>query len=215
MIIAGNSFNYPSVHGKSLAANGISFVSCGSDAVMDGYVDLCTYKVVDMILGVEKQGGNGSFLGGYDKPYKTFPKRLQSEIKKYCNAGGSLFITGAFIASDMAKNADDRAFIRNVLRFDYGGSVADMGENAVTGSGMEVTFRRTVNKERYAVSRPDILAPVDDAFVSFVFSGNRESAGVAYAGDYRVISTSFPFETICEEELRDKLMGSVMRFLMK
>ena len=215
MLIAGNTFNYPSVHGKALAANGISFVSCSSDAVIDGYVDLGSYKVVDMILGVEKQGGIGSYLGGYNRPYKTFPKKLQAKLREYCAAGGSLFVSGAFIASDMAKNASDRAFIRDVLRFDYGGAVSDLSENCIIGSGLELEFCRTVNEECYAVSRPDILVPLDDAFVSFVFRGNRESAGVAYAGDYRVISASFPFETIKEEALREKLMGAVMRFLLK
>lgn len=215
MIIAGNSFNYPAVHGKSLAANGVSFVSCSSDAVMDGLVSLGSFKAVDLILGVEKQGGNGSYLGGYDKPYKTFPKRLQSKIKEYCAAGGSLFISGAFIASDMAKNTEDRRFIRDVLRFDYGGSVSELNENCISGSGLEFSIARTVNERCYAVSRPDILVPLDDAFVSFVFNGNRESAGVAYAGNYRIISTSFPFETVSEEEQRDKLMGAIMRFLMK
>ena len=215
MLVAGNMFNYPSVHGKALASNGISFISCSSDAVMDGQVNLCNYKVVDMILGVEKQGGGGSYLGGYNKPYKTFPLKLQSRIREYCNAGGSLYVSGAFMASDMSKNAKDRAFIRDVLRFDYGGSVADINEDMITGSGLEFGFRRTVNEECYAVSRPDILVPLDDAFVSFVFSGNRESAGVAYAGKYRVISSSFPFETVREESLRNKLMGAIMRFLLK
>ena len=54
-----------------------------------------------------------------------------------------------------------------------------------------------------------------NSFPSFVFDGSKESAGVAYAGDYRVISTSFPFEAIVDEHQRALLMGSVMRFLLK
>jgi hypothetical protein len=215
MLIAGNTYNYPSVHGKALASNGISFVSCSSDAVMSGDVDLSAYRVVDLILGVEKQGGNGSFLNGYDRPYKCFPEELQAKIGAYCAAGGNLFVSGAFIASDMVKNPKDRAFIRDVLRFDYGGTVRDVNESRISGSGLEMAFRRQVNEECYAVARPDILVPLDDAFVSFVFSGNRESAGVAYAGNYKVISTSFPFETVEDDAVRNKLMGAVMRFLMR
>lgn len=215
MLIAGNTFNYPSVHGKALASNGISFVSCSSDAVMSGDVDLAGYKVVDLIVGAEKQGASGSFLNGYNRPYKSFPEQLQSRIKDYCAAGGNLFVSGAFIASDMVKNTKDRAFIRDVLRFDYGGTVSDINENNISGSGLEIVFRRQVNEVCYAVARPDILVPLDDAFVSFVFSGNRESAGVAYAGNYKVISTSFPFETVEDETVRNKLMGAVMRFLMR
>ena len=110
----------------------------------------------------------------------------------------------------------DRRFIRDLLHFDYGGTVTNLAESAVTGSGLRLTIPRKVNEECYAVSRPDILVPLDKAFVSFVFDGCKESAGVAYAGNgYRVLSTSFPFEAVQNSALRAKLMGAVMRFLMK
>lgn len=213
MLIAGNTFDYPFVHGEALAANGFTFVSCGSEAVMNGDVELSSYDVVDLILGVEKQGGRGSYLG-YNRPYKTFPVELQNKLRGYCNNGGRLFVSGAFIASDMSKNVSDRTFIREVLRLDYGGTVADATEDIVFGSGLRIPVWRKVNEQSYAVSRPDILVPIDDAFVSFVFDGNRESAGVAYSGNYRTLSVSFPFEAIADREKRIKLMGAVMRFLL-
>ena len=213
MLIAGNTFDYPFVHGEALAANGFTFVSCGSEAVMNGDVELSAYDAVDLILGVEKQGGKGSYLG-YSHPYKTFPIELQEKLREYAGRGGRIFVSGAFIASDMAKNVADRAFIRDVLRLDYGGSVADVSENLISGSGLEFSFWRKVNERSYAVPRPDILVPIDDAFVSFVYSGNRESAGVAYAGQHRALSVSFPFESIVDREKRIKLMGAVMRFLL-
>ena len=214
MLIAGNSFNYPFVHGRALAANGISFISCSSEALMEGGVDISKYRVVDLILGVEKQGGKGSGLG-YDMPYKAFPERLQNVLAHYLAGGGNLFVSGAYIASDMAKNNDDRAFIRSLLKFDYGGTMADVSECVVFGSNLSLPFGRTVNEECYAVSRPDVLVPMEDAFVAFVFDKSKKSAGVAYMGRYKVLSTSFPFESVTDEALRTRLMGSVMRFLMK
>ena len=215
LLVAGNTFNYPRIHGEALAANGISFLSCGSEAVMDGVVDLSEYKVVDLVLGVEKQGGDGSLLH-YNAPYKTFPVALQEKLTAYCHGGGNLFVSGAFIASDMQGCDADRRFIRDLLHFDYGGTVTNLAESAVTGSGLRLTIPRKVNEECYAVSRPDILVPLDKAFVSFVFDGCKESAGVAYVGNgYRVLSTSFPFEAVQNSALRTKLMGAVMRFLMK
>lgn len=215
LLVAGNTFDYPYTHGLALAANDISFVSCGSEAVMSGMVHLDEYKVVDLILGVEKQGGQGSYLG-YNRPYKTFPKELQDKLRAFCNAGGNLFVSGAFLASDMTKTNADRAFVRDVLRCDYGGSLDDLSETGITGNASRVfRIQRTVNSECYAVSRPDILVPLDEAFVSFVFEGCRESVGVAYAGDYRVLSTSFPFEAVQGEEARSELMGGIMRFLLK
>ena len=213
-LVAGNTFDYPSVHGKALAANGISFVSCGSDAVMEGDVDLSDYDVVDVILGVEKQGGHGVGLG-YSGRYKTFPSKLQSRVRDYCKGGGRLFVSGAYIASDMYSNEYDRRFLREVLRLDYGGSVYDASENMLYGSGLEFPVHRRANEECYAVPSSDILVPIDDAFVSFIYKGNKKSAGVAYSGTYRVLSTAFPFESVADERKREKLMGAIMRFLLE
>ena len=215
MLYAGNSFDYPYKHGKALAANDVSFLSCGSEAVMSGVVEMNDFKVVDLILGAEKQGGKGSYLG-YNRPYKTFPAELQEKVRDYCDAGGSLFVSGAYLASDMVKTAADRLFIREVLRCDFGGSVTDISETGISGTGGSI-FRipRVVNEGCYAVVSPDILVPIDNAFVSFIFDGNRASAGVAYAGKYRVLSTSFPFEAVVGERARTELMGAVMRFLLK
>ena len=106
--------------------------------------------------------------------------------------------------------------MRDVLRCDYGGSIERLSGTGVVGnSGKVFRIPRTVNEECYAVSRPDILVPLDDAFVTFVFEDCRESAGVAYAGDYRVLSTSFPFESVRGVEARNELMGAVMRFLLR
>ena len=214
LLIAGNTFDYPYLHGRAMAANGVSFVSCSSEALIENSVLLDGYDVVDYIAGVEKQGEDGSLLG-YNRPYKTFPLEVQNRLANYLSKGGRLFVSGAHIASDMSKNDDDKNFIRSLLKFEYGGSVADVSENVVFGSNLTLPIYRTVNEECYAVVRPDVLVPAKDAFVAFVYNGNKKSAGVAYAGKYRVLSTSFPFEAVGSEQLRFYLMGAVLRFLLK
>ena len=213
-LVAGNTFDYPAVHGKALAANGITFVSCGSDAVMSGDVNMADYDAVDIILGVEKRGGKAFGLGYYGE-YKTFPLKLQEKLREYCANGGRLFVSGAHLASDMYINDADKAFIRDVLRLDYGGTVFDKSENVVYGAGLDLPVIRGANESCYALSSPDVLVPIDDAFVTFIYKGNRKSAGVGYSGDYRVLSTAFPFETISDEQKRTELMGAVMRFLLE
>lgn len=214
LLMAGNTFDYAYMHGKALTTNGYSYVSCSSEAVIEGEAALAGYDAVDIILGVEKQGGDGSKLC-YNRPYKTFPEALQQRIEEYCLSGGRLFVSGAYIASDMYKNDKDREFIRNLLKFDYGGSVFNVSENRILGSNADVRIWREVNEYNYAVSSPDILVPVDGAFTPFVFAGNKESAAVAYASDeYRVLSTSFPFESIVDEWQRNRVMSAVMRFLL-
>ena len=212
MLAAGNTFDYPYTHGKALVANGYSFVSCGTESVMRGMVDMTKFRLVDLILGVEKQGGDGSYLG-YKHPYKTFPAELQEKIRKYCKSGGCIFVSGAHIASDMKDNKDDHKFIKEVLHYDFNGVADELSGNLVTGSGAKMRFSRALNEKCYAVPCPDELLPVGDAFVSFVFEDDRKSAGIAYKGKYKVIATSIPFEAVTSESQREKLMGAVMRFL--
>ena len=215
LLIAGNTFNYPFVHGRALADNGYSFVSCGSEAVIDGVVNMSDYAVVDLILGAEKQGGKGSLLH-YNKPYKTFSAGLQKKLTAYCRGGGKLFVSGAFIASDMQDSAADKRFIREWLHFDYGGTVENVNDDVVIGHDLSFSIARKVNEACYAVSRPDVLKPVGGAFVSFAFDGSKAGTGVAYSGkNYKVLSTSFPFETVQSPLQRAKLMDAIMKFLMK
>ena len=56
MEIAGNTFDYPFIHGKAIQAAGkYSFVSCSDEAVENGIVTLEDYPIVDYILGLEKE----------------------------------------------------------------------------------------------------------------------------------------------------------------
>ena len=211
--IAGNTFDYPRLHGKALLANGYSYVSCSSEAVMCGTVALSAYDAADIIIGAEKQGGKGCGLG-YNRPYKSFPQELQRKITEYCEAGGRIFVSGAYMASDMAGDASDRAFVNNVLKFDFGGCMADMSEDKIFGSNLTIGINRGMGSRCYAVARPDILAPVGNSFVAFVYDQSRESAGIAFADSYRVLAAGFPFETILDENIRTELMGAIMRFLL-
>ena len=50
MKIAGNTFDYPFIHGKAIQATGkYSFVSCSDEAVENGIVTLEDYPIVDYI----------------------------------------------------------------------------------------------------------------------------------------------------------------------
>ena len=72
MKIAGNTFDYPFIHGKAIQAAGkYSFVSCSDEAVENGLVTLEDYPVVDYILGLEKEDpANKAY-------YKTFSSAMQ------------------------------------------------------------------------------------------------------------------------------------------
>ena len=122
-IIAGNSFDYPFIHGTSIKNTGFSFVSASDESVMDGMIDLKKYKMVDLILGEEKQTH-------WQKPvmdsisgvqFKTFPDELKDTLSSYLNSGGNLFLSGSYIGKDLYSNSDssDILFAENTLKFKW------------------------------------------------------------------------------------------------
>ncbi len=124
-VIAGNSFDYPYLHGSALKACGLSFCSASSEAVMDSSVSFSCYQFVDLILGKEKETHwPKSFGDSVDHvQFKTFPGWLQRTIQRYCEKGGNLFVSGAYVGSDLYSHPkDDSASIRfalKVLHFDW------------------------------------------------------------------------------------------------
>ena len=55
LVIAGNTFDYPAVHGAAILKAGYSFVSCSDEAVESGQVVLNDFTHTDLILGKECQ----------------------------------------------------------------------------------------------------------------------------------------------------------------
>ena len=120
-VIAGNTFDYPAVHGAAILKAGYSFVSCSDEAVESGQVVLNDYTYTDLILGKECQTKIGR--GGI-KPleFKTFSKPMQDCITAYCSQGGNIFISGAYVGTDLwdnrliPANEEDKKFATEVLK---------------------------------------------------------------------------------------------------
>ncbi|MDE6271932.1 MAG: hypothetical protein K2M31_02880, partial [Muribaculaceae bacterium] len=58
-VVAGNTFDFPAVHGDAIADLGYGFVSCSAGAVEAGNVNLENYKYIDLILGKQKRTSVG------------------------------------------------------------------------------------------------------------------------------------------------------------
>ena len=224
-VIAGNTFDYPFVHGKAITASGYSFVSCSDEAVMDGQTDLNDYKCVDLILGKEKETKMGRG-GTCPNEFKTFPEKLQDAIKKYCESNGNIFISGSFVASDLwdkdAPRQEDKDFATNILKYKWRtGQAATCGKVKCVASPFSMfagkyDYYNELNSESYAVESPDGIEPSSsDSYTIFRYSENNLSAGVAYYGKYKTCVLGFPFESIKREEDRGLLMKAVLSFFGK
>ncbi|MDE5676414.1 xanthan lyase [Phocaeicola sp.] len=198
MLVAGNTFDYPFVHGKAIqAARGYSFVSCSDEAVENGFVRLTDYPIIDWVSGAEKQ---------------PFSNTMQQLITTYCQQGGKLMLSGSYVGSSM-NSPSAQSFTKNILKYAFGGSMRNSASSEIYGADISFCIPRSLNEQTYVVSDPDCLTPIAPAYSAFVYSPDNHSAGIAYKGTYRTFVLGFPFESIQGIKKRAKIMGAILHFL--
>ena len=192
MQIAGNTFDYPFVHGKAIqAAGGYSFVSCSDEAIEQSYIRMEDYPVVDLILGAEKN---------------TLNEKLQQRIQDYTRQGGHMLVSGSYLGSILPAS-----LAQNTLKFTHGGSMWGVTTGQVSGATSTMTFPTKVNEKSYAVPAPDCLLPVGGAYSTYVYTPGNYGAGIAYKGsDYRTFVLGFPLESIDSTTERARLMKAAL-----
>ncbi len=196
-LIAGNTFDYPFVHGKAIqATGGYNFVSCSSAAVEDGLVRPEDYAIVDYIAGVEKQ---------------PFTESVQRWMSDYCRHGGRLLISGAYVGD--SKTAD---FTSTLLKFQSVGSMSGSTSDEVYGTGIRFHIYRQPNEKSYAVPEPACILPTAEAISAFAYTDGNVGAGTAYKGaDYSVFVLGFPFESITDRSDREHIMRGILQYFSK
>ena len=209
----GNTFDYPYLHGQAIvAASTYSFASTSDEALEAGFVSTEGYAAIDYILGMERDDPEAHPLFG--QTYKTFSPQMQAVIRDYTQAGGNLFVSGAYIGRDM-QSAQESAFTQSVLKYQYAAPHQSVGiQKAVFGMNRTVEMPTMLNANCYTVSSSDIIVASPDAFTSMVYTNTNESAAVAYKGStYHTFSMAFPFEAITSSVEREHIMASILRFL--
>ena len=207
MLIAGNDFNYVMTHAKAIAsAKQYNIVSCSSEAVEMGKVNLIGYDAVDLLLGLERHDGHSL------KAYKTFTTHMQDALKRYTTHGGALLVSGAYVGTDMTQDAD-RQFLQNVLKSTWGGR-SQTKDNKVKGLGTEMTYWKALNEEHYAATSADILQPVKPAFTAMQYADGY-GAAIAYRSNCRLFVMGFPFECIEGEHKQASVMRGILNYLLK
>ncbi len=212
VILAGNTFEYPLIHGYALKnVGGISYVSCSRAAVEHGMVSLDSYDMVDLILGLQKEDPVARRLRGAN--YKTFTPELQRVLSAYLRKGKPLLLSGSYLASDMSTTRTESLFTKDLLKYTYGGNARNVSSSVISGMGTSFTIPRTIQAKAYPVVAPDCLHAEGGAYPLMVYA-DQTCAAIAYKGPYRIIALGFPFESIEQEQVRGKLMGAFTRFLL-
>ena len=219
--IAGNTFDYPFMHGKGFIEADYSFVSSSAKAVEHKTILLNNnYKIVDWILGKQREWpiARGVMMA----KHKTFTKAQQQIITNYCNNGGSIIVSGAFVGTDLWDNqfADDadRKWAQQTLKYKWRNNYG-----AVTGKIKTVAspfksinggfnYYNKLNSDSYVVENPDAIEPVgENAYTVFRYNENNFSAGIIYKGNkYSTCILGFPIESIKTEKKRTELIKGIV-----
>ena len=232
--VAGNTFDYPYVHGKAILKAGFAFYSCSNEAFCNDTTFRSSAWSTDIICGKQVT----TTVGSSDEPrFQVFPTGLQSALKAYTAAGGNVLISGAHIATDVwdeiypaqidsAYRADTRKFVKDVLGYKLvtnnggrKGNVAMVKSTRMdTKPAKAWSFHTEINSECYCVETPDGISPVSSKSGSTFmrYSDTELSAGVCYEGNgYRTVSLGFPIETLKNEEDIDNIIKTTLQFFSK
>lgn len=218
-VIVGNTKDYPALHGKAIKAAGYSFDSASDEAVSSGMIDLENYKIMDIIYGEQKAT---PWPKEFKKPrFRVFPREFSTAVQEFTDMGGNVFVSGAYIGTDLQGDTAKVNFASNVLKYRW------MTDHAVNdGKVYSINNRLFVKNNTYnfvtdfdptiyGSENPDGIMPIKDsgALTVLRYAQNNVSAGVAYNGDdYNTFILGFPFECIKSETERNSLMKQILAF---
>ena len=216
-----NTFDYIKQHGSAFHAQGYPFDNATNEAVIDGYIDLDNYAVVDWILG-EEGTATSSFTGSE-----------QDLVESFLENGGFLFASGSEIGYDLASqgSTSDGQFFQNYLKANYISDAAGGQQGTYSGYGVtnslfdgisDITFDNGTHGT-YDVDWPDGIKPVNGAEVCAKYNdvdyATRGGMGISYTGTFGnssenggVVFLSVGFETIYPESKRDQLLNRILNF---
>ena len=210
---AGNTFDYPVMHGKVLKEMGYSFVSCAA-SVVDSAL-LAGYDMVDLIMGKQKETTLGVQKQTID--FKTFTPAMQTALRTY---NGALLCSGSYIGTDM-RSKEDRAFTKEVLHYEYrthhatrSGEISNRLQGPKYQGASVSSLIMEQNPVMLPAEDPDAIRPAgENARWAARYEDSGLCAGVAYDdGTRKQLIFSFPLESLSDFET---LYTAAIRWLSK
>ena len=231
--VAGNTFDYPYVHGKAIMKAGYPFYSCSNEAFCTDSTFRKAAWSIDLICGKQITTVIG---GGLQKKYEVFPAGMQEALSASAAEGRNILVSGAYIGTDIwdriypyekDKEAvgNARKFAQNVLGFRWAGSSASRSgkvryirNEAVADLPSEsVEICNEINPDRYCVESPDGILPGSKNASSFMrYTDSGISAGICSEGKgYRTVCLGFPIETLESEDSINEIMNITLEFFSR
>ena len=229
-IIAGNTFDYASVHGKAMLKAGYPFYSCSNETFVQDSTFRSGAWTVDLICGKQVTTTVGS---GMQQKYTVFSSGMQDALKAFTSGGGNVLVSGAYIGTDIWDSVYpvqvDSVFKEKSIKFASGvlgykwmsntstrrAEVRGVS-NALASFG-KYSFHNEPNEDVYSVESPDGIVPSSKNGKTVLrYADTGISAGVCFEGDgYRTVCLGFPVETLRDEQNIDDIITITLDFFEK
>ena len=222
-IIAGNTFDYTYIHGHALMENGKSFVSVSDEVFESGLVNVSKYQMIDLLYGEEKTTpAQRSEMADKLPDFKIFTPALITTLKKYMDGGGKVFLSGAYISTEIFENNEPDSSVVNFAK-SYLNIVRGTDHASRRGivqsyfnfpdGNFDFSFHTSLDDKFYAVESPDEISPGKLGYPLMRYKENSFCAAVGFRGDFSVITMGFPFEAIETSSMRTKVMKLILEYL--
>ncbi|NMO21190.1 N-acetylmuramoyl-L-alanine amidase, partial [Pyxidicoccus fallax] len=205
LVEAMNDGTYVRRHGEALAHTAIAFDSATAAALPEGLVSLAApYRLVDWFTG---RGGEGG----------ARPTRQQQDALRAFVTGegrGHLLLSGSHVAAALAEgDADDRAFLADILRVERGIGVQTLPVEGQPGGWLAGLSGGVVDdgtRGAYPVGITDGLIPASGATAVLHYANTDVAAGVASAPGGQVLLLGLPFEGLVSRARRGELFSAFL-----
>ena len=167
---------------------------------------------MDYILGLEKEDNSSN--PARNTYYKTFSSPMQRILTSYCQSGGHLLVSGAYVGTIWTARRAIKIYSEYLEVPAWQLSENRRGQNRCPGTGAYLHPSRLPNEQSYPVTSPDCIPAHVSRFSSHDLCHRQHTRRRSLSSsDYRTFVMGFPFESIREETSRNVIMASILRFL--
>jgi len=224
-IVAGNTFDYASVHGKAILEAGHPFYSCSNERFCSDSTLRRGAWALDLICGKQVTVRLGS-----QQKYTVFSRSMQEVLRDFSSKGGHMFISGSYIGTDIWDHiypvqtdstfrAESRRFATEVLGYRHvtrkaskKGKIRPVADSM---PGCRLVMEK--NPSVYCIESPDGIEPASkSAYCLYRYADSDISAGVAFEGDgYRCITLGFPVEALDDAEDIKEIFKTTLKYFAR